>query len=262
MTNIIIMSVLIIIDNRETKLYSGIIDRDLDKYKDKIEIKKEQLDIGDIHIKFNDSLFIYERKTVKDLLSSIKDGRYKEQKSRLLSLLSLSPLTIINYIIEGDTITSIKNQNNQKILTSVYLNSFYRDKINVIFTSDTNDTITFLLLLATKIIDKPENFNININSEITPLNTNNDYIDVCKIKTKKNANIDKETCYLLQLSQIPSISKEIAKKIKDKYPNLKTLIKVLNEEETKEKQIKLLSNIDGIGNKKASIIIDYLLFVE
>ena len=40
----------IIIDNRETKLYSIIKDRDLDIYKDKIEIELKQLDIGDIHI--------------------------------------------------------------------------------------------------------------------------------------------------------------------------------------------------------------------
>jgi len=237
----------IIIDNRETKLFSGIIERDLDKYKDKIIIQKQQLDIGDIHIKFNDIFFIYERKTVKDLLSSINDGRYKEQKTRLLSLSAN-----VNYIIEGDSITSIKNFNNQKTLTSVYLNSIYRDKINVFFTFDINDTITFLLLLATKIIDKPENFNIKVNNP-------NNYIDICKIKTKKNANIDKETCYLLQLSQIPSISKELAKKIKNIYPNLKTLIKSLINEETRDKQIKLLLNIDGIGKKKASIIIDYLL---
>ena len=245
------MSVLITIDNRETKIYAEIISRDLDKYKDKIIIKKEQLDIGDIHIKFNDVIYIYERKTVNDLLASIKDGRYKEQKTRLLT--SLSSQVNINYIIEGDTITSLNHSINQKTLTSVYLNSIYRDKINVFFTLNICETVTFLLLLSTKMIDKPENFSNNDN------NNNQEYIDICKIKTKKNANIDKDTCYLLQLSQIPSISKEIAKKIKEVYPNLSILMKTLLEQETKEKQISLLSKIDGIGKKKALIIIDYLI---
>jgi len=247
------MSVLIIIDNRETKIYSEIINRDLDKYKDKIIIQKEQLEIGDIHIKFNDITFIYERKTVNDLLASIKDGRYKEQKTRLLTL--TSSLVNINYIIEGDTITSLKHSNNQKTLTSIYLNSIYRDKINVFFTSNICETVTFLLLLSTKMIDKPENFTNNDNNN----NNKQEYIDICKIKTKKNANIDKDTCYLLQLSQIPSISKEIAKKIKEVYPNLSLLIKSLIEQENKEKQIDLLSKINGIGKKKALIIIEYLL---
>jgi crossover junction endonuclease MUS81 len=241
------MQLSIIIDNRETKLYSNIIERDLDVYKDKISIEKTQLDIGDIHIKFNDIIYVYERKTVSDLLSSIKDGRYKEQKHRLLS----SGVATINYIIEGDSITSHKNFNNQKLLTSIYLNSTYRDKINVFFTSNIDDTSTFILLLATKIIDKPENF-------ISTPDNNQDYIDVCKIKTKKCSNIDKDTCYLLQLSQIPTISKEIAKKIKDAYPTMPILIQTLESKSDIKEKIKLLSSIDGIGSKKATTIIDYL----
>jgi len=241
------MQVLITVDNRETKLYKSLIDRDLDIYKEKIIIEKAQLDIGDIHIKFNDTTYIYERKTVNDLLSSIKDGRYKEQKHRLLA----SGVANINYIIEGDNITSIKNSNNQKVLTSIYLNSIYRDKINVFFTSNIDDTSTFLLLLATKITDKPENFICNPDN-------NNDYIDVCKIKTKKSANIDKDTCYLLQLSQIPTISKEIAKKIKEVYSTMPILIQTLGTKSDLKEKIKLLSSIDGIGSKKAAIIIEYL----
>ena len=120
------MSVSIIIDNRESKIYSGIIERDLDKYSNLITIEKQQLEIGDIHIKYMDLIFIYERKTIKDLLSSIKDGRYKEQKARLLSFKD-SHSSNINYIIEGDSITATKNSSNQKVLTSVYLNSIYRD---------------------------------------------------------------------------------------------------------------------------------------
>jgi crossover junction endonuclease MUS81 len=238
----------IIIDNRETSLFSIIKDRDLDIYNNKIEIIKEQLDIGDIHISFfyNDIsyLYIYERKTTNDLLASIKDGRYKEQKIRLKTINANS----INYIIEGDNITSIKNKNNQKILTSSYLHTLYRDKINILFTNNLDDTVTLLLLLSTKIIDKPENF---INNDNT-----NDYIDNCKIKTEKNKNIDKKTCYLLQLSQIPSISKEIAKNIYNKYPSLVSLINALNESSDK---IELLTKIDKIGKTKATTIINYLL---
>lgn len=241
------MNVQIIVDSRENKLFSILTERDLDIYKDNINIQKEQLELGDIHIKFNDIIFIYERKTVNDLLSSIKDGRYKEQKNRLLA-----NSTNNNYIIEGDTITSNKNFKNQKVLTSVYLNSIYRDKINVFFTNNIDDTATFILLFVSKIIEKPENY-LNDNSGI-----NLDYIDICKIKSQKNKNIDKETCYLLQLSQIPGISKEIAKKIKEIYPNISILIKSLEEQPDLKSKISLLTKIEKIGNQKASLIIDYL----
>jgi hypothetical protein len=120
----------------------------------------------------------------------------------------------------------------------------------VIFTSNIEDTITFILLLSSKIIDKPENF-ININND----NTAN-YIDNCKIKTEKNKNIDKYTCYLLQLSQSPSISKEIAKNISSIYPSLSILLKTLNDSDDK---IGLLMKIDKIGKTKAITIINYLL---
>jgi crossover junction endonuclease MUS81 len=236
----------IIIDSRETNLYNNIIERDLDKYTDKITIIKQQLEIGDIHIEMNDLIFVYERKTMNDLLSSVKDSRYKEQKTRLLS-----NYKNVNYIIEGTDIIASNNAHNQNLLTSIYFNSSYRDNIKVFFTKNINDTITFLLLLSTKIIDKPHNFIQNEEKKEEP-----DYIDICKIKSKKSDNIDKETCYLLQLSQIPNISKQISKNIKDVYPTMKILLNTLI---TSEKPLELLMQIPNIGKQKANKIIEYLL---
>jgi crossover junction endonuclease MUS81 len=237
------MTLNIIIDNRETNLYNNMIERDLDKYD--IQITKKPLEIGDIHIIYNDIIFIYERKTIADLISSVKDGRYKEQKLRLMA----NNPNNINYIIEGSDIIASNNSHNQQLLTSIYYNSIYRDKINIFFTKNINDTTTLLLLISTKIIDKPHNFSSNYQYS-------NDYIDNCKIKTKKCDNIDKETCYLLQLSQIPGISKQIAKNIKDIYPSLNILLKTLNDAEN---PIELLVKIPNIGQQKATKIIEYLI---
>ena len=188
---------------------------------------------------------IFERKTMNDLLSSINDGRYKEQKMRLLS-----NHNNINYLIEGTDIISSNNINKQQLLTSVYYHSIYRDNIKIFFNKNLNDTITFLLLLSTKIIDNPDNFKTSQNS------ISNNYIDTCKIKSKKIDNIDKETCYLLQLSQIPGISKEIAKNIKDKYPSMTILLNTLNNSPNPNK---ILEDIPNIGQKKANKIIEFLL---
>ena len=236
----------IIIDSRETNLFNNIIERDLDKYTNKITIVKQQLEIGDIHIEMDDLIYVYERKTINDLLSSVKDSRYKEQKSRLLS-----NYKNVNYIIEGSDIIASNNLHNQNLLTSIYFNSTYRDNIKIFFTKNVNDTITFLLMLSTKIIDKPHNFILNETQKTEP-----DYIDICKIKSKKSDNIDKETCYLLQLSQIPNISKQIAKNIKDVYPTMKILINTLA---TSENPNELLMKIPNIGKQKANKIIEYLL---
>ena len=73
------------IDSREKKLSDEILNRDLDEFTDNIEIVVNTLDIGDIYIQTTQFQIIFERKTTQDLLSSINDGRLREQKSRLLS---------------------------------------------------------------------------------------------------------------------------------------------------------------------------------
>jgi ERCC4-type nuclease len=67
-----------------------------------------QLDVGDIAIcqmkdKSAKILAIFERKTVNDMLASLKDGRYKEQKLRLMSNHCQDKTKRIYYILEGDT---------------------------------------------------------------------------------------------------------------------------------------------------------------
>lgn len=236
----------ILLDSRETQLISILNDRDLDKYTNLIIYQIQQLDIGDIHICFEDKCFIIERKSLNDLLSSIKDGRYHEQKSRLLS--SSNEIT---YIIEGDDIVSSINQRNQNILSSVYIHSLYRDNIKVVFTKDINQTATFILTLCTKILDKPKYF---LEKKETP-----DYIDTIKIKTKKIQNITPENCYIMQLGQIPSISVKVAKNIQMKYPKMRDLISALNESQNK---IELLCEIDLIGKDKANKILQYLDYID
>ena len=118
-------SIVIIIDTREVALYDDIIDRDLDSYKEKIKIIKNTLSIGDIHIKFNEDIYIFERKTIKDLISSIHDGRYREQKARMLSIYNQKYLT---YVIEDDDILSSKiYSKNKSIIQGAYINTMFRD---------------------------------------------------------------------------------------------------------------------------------------
>ena len=239
----------IIIDVREDLLYNDIFDRDLDIYKDKIEIIKESLDIGDIHIKYNDILYIFERKTVRDLVSSIHDGRYREQKARMLSIYDKYQLS---YIIEEDDVISSKIYSNKSIIQGAYINTMFRDNIRVLFTKKICETATLLLSIAVKIIENPKKF--------ISTKTNENSVDICytdyvKLKKKKIDNIDVDTCYIMQLSQIPHISNIIAKNIAKIYPSMPYLITQLIDNENKNKE---LCKIDGIGKEKAAIIIKYL----
>jgi ERCC4-type nuclease len=233
----------IYIDTRESQLISLFKARDLDKYQASISFEVKTLDIGDIHLQYDQKNFVFERKTVNDLLASVKDGRYREQKARLLSLDNAN----ISYIIEGDDIVSSKYDRHQSLLSGVYLHTMYRDNLHVVFTKNTNDTCTFILTLCAKIIDKPTDF----------VNTIESYTDCIKLKTKKIDNITPENCYIMQLAQIPSISNVIAKNIQQVYPNMRSLIEALEKTDDK---LGTLCNIDKIGKEKALKILNYLSF--
>lgn len=238
----------ILIDNRETQLISLLRDRDLDKYSGKINFEVKQLDIGDVHLCYADKMWIIERKTVQDLLVSIKDGRYKEQKQRLLS----SGQNCM-YIIEGDDIMCTKNERYCTMLTSAYIHTMYRDDMKVVFVKNITDTCTFILTFCTKILDKPDYFIKKDRGVI-------DYVDCVKLKTKKIDNITPEICYIMQLSQIPGISAVIAKNIQLVYPTLRDLILALEALDDRDMQIDLLCNVEKIGREKASKILEYLAY--
>tara|TARA_Y100000389_G_scaffold121879_1_gene119281 strand:+ start:1868 stop:2608 length:741 start_codon:yes stop_codon:yes gene_type:complete len=241
----------LIIDNREKNLYNNITERDLDIYKDNINIEYLNLELGDIKIIIynNEDIIrelVFERKTLNDLNSSIHDGRYKEQKHRLLSNISTNNLT---YIIEGDNISKSINRNSKNI-SSAYIHTIYRDNIHIIFTDNLFETTNFILTLCSKIINKPEEFNNN-KKDIN-------YTDCIKIKSKKINNITPDNCFILQLSQIPTISNIIAKNIVEIYPDIRTLIKELDYCENYDERIKLLSNIKKVGKEKAKKLLEYM----
>ena len=239
--------ILITIDARETAMYNDIIDRDLDNYKDKIQIISENLLLGDIHITYANITHIFERKTIQDLQASILDGRYKEQKARLLST---TPQKYITYIIEGDTILSPNTYSkNKSMIQSAYLHTLFRDNIRIIYTKNIEETTTLILLISTKILDKPEKF---LYEEYT---ADKCYTDFVKLKKKKIDNIDRKSCFIMQMSQIPMISNVIAKNIYAKYTSMGNLVKSLDIFETPELKVKELCKLDGVGKEKAMSIV-------
>lgn len=238
---------IITIDTREAAMYNDIIDRYLDNYKDKVQIITENLLLGDIHITYANITHIFERKTLQDLQASIIDGRYKEQKVRLLST---TPQKYITYIIEGDTILSPNSYaKNKSMIQSAYLHTLFRDNIRIIYTKNIEETTTLILLIATKILDRPDRF---LYEEYT---ADKCYTDFVKLKKKKIDNIDTKTCFIMQLSQIPMISNVIAKNIYSKYTSMGNLVKSLDVFDTIELKIKELCKIDGVGKEKATLIV-------
>ena len=111
------------------------------------------------------------------------------------------------------------------------------------------DTTTLILLISTKILDRPDKF---LYEEYT---ADKCYTDFVKLKKKKIDNIDMKSCFIMQLSQIPMISNVIAKNIYAKYTSMGNLVKSLDIFETPELKVKELCKIDGVGKEKALLIV-------
>lgn len=170
----------------------------------------DNLPIGDFIIyKDNSIKLIIERKTYLDLSASITDGRFREQKTRLLE----SGSSIL-YIIEG-----VKNNVKDKLRSAcngAIQNMIYKHNINVMFTCDVSDTIDNICMLIKKIQ------NGDILSEV---NEGEEH----KVKLFSKSDKINSNLFSLQLSVIPGVSLNISNKLSDKFKNMKTLIKYLEE---------------------------------
>ena len=216
------------IDNREHKL----IELSNDNSFNFIEIST--LDIGDIHIcdNSNNILVIFERKTIPDLLSSIKDGRYSEQSLRL-SENNLHNHNIY-YLIEGH----IGKYHNENLIYSTLCSISYFKGFSIYRTLNISETFKFLLQFYRKIEkDKRIGYYDKNNN-----NSNKEEIDYCStIKTKKKDNINPDNILKILLIQIPGISDKIAFTIYDKYKKLDNLLYTINTNENELYELKLIN---------------------
>ena len=222
----------LIIDNRE----KGLINL-LNEINEKYILLN--LDVGDIQYKVNDELiYIIERKTVDDLGASINDGRYKEQKVRLLS----NNKNNIYYIIEGD-INECKTLSKKAILGSI-INMIFRDNIKIIYSKNIKQTLDIILQIKHK---------YDSGKFIKNENTTQEYLS--SIKLNKKQNMDKNLCNILQLATIPGVSKNISTNILEKYNTLSNLI-----EEFKKNDENMLKSIN-LGKKCLGSVLSKRIYV-
>ena len=209
----------LLVDNREPRDMINIL-------KSRIKnVKQINLDIGDFIIKTDtdEIIMIFERKSLADLVASIKDGRYSEQSFRL----SEYPLNnhSIYYIIEGN-IMNFCNRNSesiQKMIFSSMLSLSYKKGFSLLHTSGSIETCEFII----RFIEKLELEKTNIKTQQSQ--------DICYsnvIKSSKKSNITTENIGEIMLSQIPGVSMVVAQAIMRHYKTIKNLINSLQENST------------------------------
>lgn len=240
---------MILIDTREQRLYD-ILSK---KYSD-LPISLTPLEIGDIHIVVQDNpsiVLVLERKTVRDLSASIKDGRYREQKVRMSHSYLPHHCT---YIIEnGNAVESWMStpEMSETAYMGAIIHTMYRDKMHVVVVQDISETARYISILYQKVKDHPEKF---VGGAATG---DNAYMENVKVKKRKIENIDPKTCYLMQWCQIPGISHKIATEICKVYPSWQQFYEAVSSCATEGEKHKLLQNIPMLGSKKVATILEY-----
>lgn len=218
----------------------------------------ENLDLGDIQfldLTTKEIIIIIERKTLSDLSSSIKDGRYKEQKERMIHSIKKNTRKIV--LIEG---TDYENFSLPlTTLNSVIINTLIRDNIHIHLTKDKNETIQFIENI---ILQLPKYFD-DLKKEIV-LGEEKIFTSMHNCKTSKKENLTKEICFRNMLAQISGISTTSAQIYVDKYKNMENFIFQLKKEcnDDKAKIIETLANEKcnnrRVGEKLAEKIVLFI----
>jgi ERCC4-type nuclease len=223
----------IIVDYRE-----GTLQKKFEKI-DQKNITYQNLNIGDIQIISNNhNISVFERKSINDLKCSLTDGRFREQKARILS----SDFIHKCYIFEGRV-----DKEFEEIFVQIVIRLQMKYHMLVFLTDDEESTCN-LINTCVKKCEKDESYFIHSSQHHHQCN----YIDTLKLSKKEN--LTPEICFVLQLAQIPLISKKIAGIIASCYPNWTELIYILrnNIEEFKER-----TKDAKLGKKKIESLMNY-----
>jgi len=219
-----------------------------------LKVVTENLPLGDIIIADEkEEKLIIERKTINDLLASIKDGRYEEQSYRLNGLEHHNHNII--YLIEGDVnrVNRFKDSQLEKLTSySAMFSLNYYKGFSVFRSFNLNETALIVCNMAYKLeksitsgkqgfyqnskqiksieeTDSSDNKQLENDSENEneneQKNSAKDYINV--IKKVKKENITPDNISEIMLCQIPGVSTVTATAIMEKYTNLGNLIKEL-----------------------------------
>ena len=234
----------IICDYREHSIHNCLLKKiETRKNYENILVEKTNLNIGDFVI----GRYIIERKTLSDLASSILDGRYKEQSSRLDTYIQehIEEQPVVMYFIEGslDLFTDGHNINKDKLI-SACISLMCSKNYKVFLTRHVNETCDFLLKICSKLSnEQPETESQNGESQSIVCN------NIAKHQFKKSNQINKENIGIIMLTSIPNVSANIASQLLKPFENdIYLFLKEVRENEKYLDDIKLTTK-DGKERK-------------
>jgi crossover junction endonuclease MUS81 len=267
---------LIKVDFREKDLIALLQLMTSDSSESLVRVKVDNLKIGDVAFietdkngnELENELLLFERKSLNDLASSIKDGRYAEQSFRLDGYKAVSNHNIV-YLIEGDISRYRENKftriNKKTLLSSMFSIVYYKG-FSVVRTMNVVETCDLVWSWADKLERELVNrkkvpyyrpieftsesvasnsavvapiqielqFRENETESNAKINDTNagqlyDYCNVIKVKKEKNANVTPENIGVIMLTTVPGISSKTAIAIMNQFKTIRQLIKTFEQ---------------------------------
>jgi ERCC4-type nuclease len=246
-----------------------------------IKLKVDNLKIGDVAFietdknenEIGDELLIFERKSLNDLASSIKDGRYAEQSFRLDGYQAVPNHNIV-YLIEGDLSKYRENQFsriNKKTLLSSMFSILYYKGFSVVRTMNVVETCDLVWSWADKLeremasgkksksgsgFEKMPYYKNDITSSTFTFNSNSD-TTVAENKDNMQFHIELETN---QNNNERGIDKVVAVEAQPYPYDYCSVLKVKKEKNANVTPenigVIMLSTIPGISSKTAIAIMN------
>ena len=210
------------------------------------EATVKQLSIGDAVVERDGvEIAIIERKTVADLAASIKDGRYREQSTRLND--SSVPNHNILYLIEG-SLRGEKLPLPRKTLLASLVSLNYGKGFSVVRTESLEQTAEFIQVFFDK-LSKEDGY------------TKGKSVEDCVVSTKKEKrdHITPGNINQLMLSQIPFVSTQTAEAVLEQYKTVAALTTALREDPTCLDRITFLNSTRKISSKSVNQLREFLL---
>ena len=217
-----------------------------------VTVERERLDVGDIRIEVpSGEIVVIERKTWADLQSSLRDGRYKEQKARQMrSIADADGKLIMVYAVESSRVNDWKSDNSSsrggvatKHVDAAIAMTSVRDGIPVMRTANTDHTADLALYLAKKLAAGELS-----GTSHAVLASASGYAGFVK-SGKKRANMDNGTTWQTMLATITGVSAKKAKCVVGAYATPAELCTALSAESDEEAREKLLADIK-CGDKR------------
>jgi ERCC4-type nuclease len=244
-------NVRILVDTRERALADA-----LDSLSEcTFRVDRKVLDVADVQIvacrpgneESEEVLLAIERKTGLDFAASVRDGRYHEQKRRLVDAVGSDRVA---YVLEGRMMHTRRFVEWEDArVRGCLLSLLMKHRTPVVCTLDVVDTAAFIVAAA------KQQQAIMLSEKIP---TTYETLAVKAASACKRRNVDARMCFLQQLCQIPGISTVIANHIAESAGGATCMRQLFEYIDAQPDPTAALRAIPMIGPKTAAAILAML----